>query len=236
MLCDYMPTARQKKQKIRKGADKYLLSIDRKYDMVLKQIIDLGYEDLVVPYQKGWKRSFVLHDNVRENKQAAFFEGILEKINTVQYSMRKDFKMKRRGRGRWGYIDQPQELETLYSYDFKQMKFTEEEIPWFHPEEYWYNRLWYTRYVFSEPWRFVLKTEPNMITKRKRLNEELERQLHELSTIVDFYPARARLCKIQGYSYRGWGLDYQDDNNPFKNRQKQLVVQELFDMEYIPAL
>ena len=237
MFCDDMPSARQKKRKVRKGSDKYLLAMDRKLDMVMKQRRDLGYEDLAVPYQKGWKRSFALRDDVRKSTRAAFFEGILEKINTVQYSMRKDFKKKRRSRGRSGYIAQPQELRALYPSYFQRMKFTEEELSWFHPEEYWctHCRLWRTRYVFREPWRFVLKTEPNMITQRKRLDEELERQLHELRTIVEFYPARTRLYKLHGYKSRHWFLDYHDDNNPFTNRQKQLVVQELFDVEYIPV-
>ncbi len=240
MLFDNLPTARQKKRKTRKDFDKRLLAVDREYSKVWQQIRNLGYEDLEIPYQRGWKRTFVLRDDVRQSTRAAFFEGILEKINTEQYSSRKDFKKKRRRRGKSGYVVRPQELQKPGLYEFQRMRLTEEETRWFQEEEYWCPRskCWRIQYVFREPWRFVLKTGPNMITQRRKHDWELECRKAELERILDAYPARSRLDWLHGRGYKwykAWGYreDVRLSGNPFKNKQKEQVVRELFEIENI---
>ncbi|MDR2038567.1 MAG: hypothetical protein LBQ60_11655 [Bacteroidales bacterium] len=240
MLFDNLPTARQKKRKIRKDFDKRLLALEREYRNVCRLIRDLGYEELAVPYQCGWKRSFVLRDEEKQSTRADFFGNILEKINSVQFSTRKDFKKKRRRRGKSGYVVRPQELKKLSLWEFQKMQFTGEEASWFMEEEYWcpHGKCWRTQYIFREQWRFVLKTEPNMITRKRKLDRELEQRQSELDRLLGSYPAKPRLDWLRGYGYKwykAWGYmeDVRLSENPFKNKQKEQVVWELFEIDRV---
>ncbi len=79
--------------------DKQLLKLHREEDTLWKQRANLGWEPLTPPVQKGWKRFFVLREDVARSKQADFYERILKKINTYAQSYRKDFKGKKEGEG-----------------------------------------------------------------------------------------------------------------------------------------
>ncbi|MDR3094736.1 MAG: hypothetical protein LBU62_08880 [Bacteroidales bacterium] len=223
-----LQSARQKKRKVREDRDKHLLAQKREMQQVCRLIWNLGYEDLAVPYQRGWKRSFVLRDDVAQSALAAFFAGILAKINVQQYSSRKDFKKKRRRRGKSGYIVREQHLRTLEWWEFQKMNFTEEEVAWFQEEEYFVRKHQQIRYVFREPWRFVLKTEPNMVTKHRRIDMNLERRKQELDCIY-CYPARARLDWLSGGSYK-WKMK-QFPENPFKNKSFNQVIGEFISQD-----
>src|SRR5438309_7971971 len=89
-------TARHKKRMQHEDRDKQLLALDREEDELYKQQRNLGWIELHPPVVRGWKRYFVLREDVAKAKQAAFFESILSKINTTEYSYRKDFKVKKR--------------------------------------------------------------------------------------------------------------------------------------------
>src|SRR5689334_8102577 len=100
---------RQRKRAQRKNYEKSLMRLYRGYDALRSQLHRLGYERLDPPVQRGWKRSFVLRDHPLQRithspkREEAFFQNILEKINTTQYSSKRDFKVKRRRRGRKVY-------------------------------------------------------------------------------------------------------------------------------------
>ena len=42
-------------------------------------------ERLETPYQKGWKRLFVLKENIARSDKAELYQQILDKIKNVQY-------------------------------------------------------------------------------------------------------------------------------------------------------
>jgi hypothetical protein len=45
----------------------------------------MGYVPLEPPVQRGWKRTFVLRADVASSAKAVFYQGILDKINRVDY-------------------------------------------------------------------------------------------------------------------------------------------------------
>src|SRR5882757_7565214 len=96
-------TARQKKRMQREDFEKRLLRLDRDRKKLVRQQNDLGYKPLIPPYQRGWNRSFVLKEGVTADKHKAFFQGILDKINTYDWSYRKDFWIRRRRYARKQY-------------------------------------------------------------------------------------------------------------------------------------
>lgn len=73
---------RQKKRMQYEDFDKQLISLDKKRDDLQELKRNLGWEPLIPPVQKGWKRFFVLRDDVERSKHAEFFQNILKKINT----------------------------------------------------------------------------------------------------------------------------------------------------------
>lgn len=74
------------------------------------------------PYQKGWKRSFVLREDVAKSGVAAFYSNLLPKINMTDYAADKSFKRKIRRKRKKGY-----EVRTLYLREFSTCE-------WHHPK------------------------------------------------------------------------------------------------------
>lgn len=166
----------------------------------------LGYEPLDPPIQRGWKRTFVLREDIKLSPHAEFFENLLKVINTVQYSHRRDFKKKKKRKGRKVHIDRIQQPEVLHEYLFK--KLTAEQQQYFREEleikaHRQHEKI--RKYIFTQVWRFVLKVSPNMITEVKIIDPELESRQTQLDNYIERNRLRPRICKIRGetYHYRG---------------------------------
>lgn len=201
-------SARQKKRMQYADFDKQLIQIDRRESELSFLKYNLGWEPLTPPVQKGWKRFFVLRDDVARGKQAEFFEGILKKINTYDWSYRKDFMVKRRRLGRKKYMVKTQRLLEPDEQHFKKLGFTDVEQQLFCVEdrtEKW-SKQPVKRFVFVEPWRFVLRVRPNMIDQIRKKDAALESQIQQLSNHIDRNDLRKKIAKALGdsYNYRWW--------------------------------
>lgn len=89
-----LKTARQKKRLRIKDLHKYLRWLHRERSRLWKLQRELPLLPLELPYQKGWKRTFVLRHDVAASEKAPFYQALLNKINTVRYSHDKRFRMK----------------------------------------------------------------------------------------------------------------------------------------------
>jgi hypothetical protein len=224
-------TVRQKKRMQYEDFDKQLLRLYREDKALGLRAKNLGWEPLIPPVQKGWKRFFVLREDVAGSKHAEFFERILKKINTYDWSYRKDFKIRKRKFGKKHYVVKPQILLQPYPYHFAKLDFTEEEKRFFH-EEYRYTRSgeMIKYYVFNEPWRFVLRIRPNMIDKIKKIDGEIESRSKEIDNYLDENDFRNRLTKIlDGDCYRWWRKSKEKVKyrNPLKNKSIQHLLNEI---------
>ncbi len=169
ILCYRIRTARQKKRMRYEDFDKQLLALSKEENILYKNKYTPQWESLKPPFQRGWKRYYVLRDDIARGKHAEFFENILKKINTHDWSYRKDFKVKKRKFGRKIYVVKAQPLLKPDEWHFNKLGFNEAEKQFFHPE-YVYEQArgkFVKRYVFNEPWRFVLRVRPNMIDQEK---------------------------------------------------------------------
>lgn len=177
---------RQRKRRAHLDFDKRLISLYREQRNIDAQQRLLGYEELNPPVQRGWKRLFVLRDDIRRSSDANFFQSILDKINTVTYSWRKDFKVKKRQRGKKIYVVREQELRRLSESCIKKLKFTTEELAYFElarvPDGKPGGGQWL--YTFLEPWRFRLKIEPNIIRRTRVMDFDLERRKKEIDQFL----------------------------------------------------
>lgn len=90
-----LKTARQKKRLQKTDFDKQVIQIIKKRDQYCQQRRNLPWIPLEVPYQRGWKRHFVLRADIKRSAMADFYEGLLKHINTIQHSADRSFKTRK---------------------------------------------------------------------------------------------------------------------------------------------
>ena len=65
-------SARRKKRLVKKDVDKQLIRLDKLRHSLTDQIRNLPPIILEKPYQRGWKRLFVLRDDIKRSDKADF--------------------------------------------------------------------------------------------------------------------------------------------------------------------
>jgi hypothetical protein len=232
ILCYRLRTARQKKRMQFEDFDKYLLSLDRESRQLQQRQNDLRWETLDPPVQKGWKRFFVLKEGVTSKDQTEFFEGILKKINSFEWSHRKEFRIKRRRNGRKIYRIKEQKLVEPEAWQFKKLGFSENEKKFFHLEWKYYSDKTTpaVKYVFNQPWRFVLRVRPNMIYRMRSLDPLLQSRMQEMDNFIKRNGLNGRRIKLV-YGGNRWNHkprgDRYDEQNPLKNKPLQRTLDGL---------
>jgi len=222
-------TARQKKRMQHEDFDKQLIQLYKEERSLYLQQRNLGWEPLIPPVQRGWKRFFVLREDVARSKQTQFFENILKKINTEDWSYRKDFRVKKRRFGRKTYVVKGQQLLKPCEYHFNKLGFTDAEKQFFH-SEFSYEKgfgKFIKRYVFNEPWRFVLRIRPNTIDKKRKVDSELESRLQQMHNYLERNDYKKRQSKIvHGYTkYRHWREEeIEKEKYVFKNKSLNQIL------------
>ncbi|MGM5630600.1 hypothetical protein O2K51_06810 [Apibacter raozihei] len=224
-----LPSFRWRKRRIIKGKDKRLIQLRKESDKIRMIIENLGFEELETPIRKGYERLFVLREDVRENKKSDFYQNILNKINTYRYSNEKKFakrkRKKRLSKHKYKLAEIQQILLEPEKHHFEKLTFKEDEKKLFILIQYYdyQSRKWKEKYVFSEPWRFVLKVRPYFITKIRKKDWELEKRRDEIDRIIYEDKINSlRLQKIKSRSNRwkswlGEKEKYQLNPDPTQN-------------------
>lgn len=234
ILCYRLRTARQRKRMRYKDHDKQLIRLHKQENELYLKKRNVGWEVLQPPVQKGWIRFFVLREDVAVSRHAAFFQSILQKINTYEYSWKKDFKKKKRKRGRKIYVVKPQYLLRPYEYQLYKMQLTAVEKQFFR--EVWemdWKRQPVKRYEFIELWRFVLKVKPNMVNRIRIKDAALESEIQLLDNYMERNDLRKRQSKVVSgfYKYRHYH-DFEKYNEVDAFKNKSLVdIQDLIRLE-----
>lgn len=195
---------RRRKRLLKEERDKKLVRTFKELRKLKKAQCALGYADLVPPVQKGWKRFFVLRPDAAAGKDAGFFLGLLEKVNTTTYSHRKDFKYKCRRNGKRVDVERVQKVKMFWTWEFKKLHLAEKEKPYFKLDWFVNDRGHLIPiYVFTEPWRFVLKVKPNMITKVKVIDPGMMSLESEIDGYLDRNMLVPRVVRLLRGSYSG---------------------------------
>jgi hypothetical protein len=227
-------TARQRKRERIEDFHKYLRRIYKEVNHLNKLKYQLPLQPLAHPYQKGWLRTFILRPDVAISRQAAFYQELLKKINTVEYSNDKKFRIKKR---KWKrkkvWVDKPQYLREFDERSFfsRDCKLTEQEKRLFHREERTYKctKAVSIHYVFTERWRFILKVMPRIITHIKMVDGTLDGQIQRLDNRITTHHLRHKLWKeINGrvYNYR---KNIPRPPDPFKRKSLTTILNEVYN-------
>lgn len=189
-------SSRRRRRDIKKYKDKKYIRLDKQRDELRQKEQDLGFEPLEAPYQKGFKRSFVVREELHSEAKNAFYNELLPYINTMQYSLRKDFKKRKRIRRKKVYVETLQEMRE-YCYGFhkipdqfkshfvKKEKLTKDK------------KQTYFVYVFAEPWRYKLKVEPHIITHRKVIDNVLNSEIQQLENYIERQHLEPKIAKAK---------------------------------------
>jgi hypothetical protein len=199
-------SARRKKRLVKTDRDKRLIQLHKRRAELWRLERLMPVVPLEQPYQRGWKRFFVLRDDVKRGPRAAFFEALLTKINTVTYHPDKSFKQKKRRKKRYGFYFRQQLLREFdpYSWQLNRMKLTDDEKACFtRVEKYDHqNRRWAIKYMVTEPWRFVLKIAPHIIAHIKPVDADRAREIAYIDNHVTNFFLEPRISLLtRGRSY-----------------------------------
>jgi hypothetical protein len=202
-LSSRLKSERRKKRLQKKEQDKKLMHLYHEFKRLQREQQNLGFADLIPPVQKGWKRFFVLRQDVVVSKDGKFFQELLEKINTTTFSHRKDFKKKRKKNGKRVDVDRIQKPKEFMECEFRKLALTEREKLFFKEEwRFCYRNRLYKVYVFTEPWRFVLRVKPNMVTQVRIIDPLLKQRADEIDNYLERNSLYGRVFKVMGNHHR----------------------------------
>ena len=221
---------RSRRRAVKKASDKQLLRLHQEEDAIYKRMTNLEWVPLTPPIQQGFVRLFVVRSDVRRTKQGPFYEKLLGKINTRQWSHRKDFKEKRRRFGKKVYVERAQRLVDVDERKFRSNHFSEAERMCFSEVLVYkqHCRIPVKVYRFIEDWRFVLRVQPNMITRVRIKDVDLEAKAADIDRFFSFDCRRERIIKLL-YGYDRWrwkSTPLERIHDPFKNRSFNEVLAE----------
>lgn len=224
-----LKTARQKKRLQKKDFDKQVIQIIKKREQYWQQRCDLPWVPLEEPYQRGWKRHFVLREDIQRSAMGHFYQQFLKNINTFQFSPDKSFKAKRKRKQRKTTVDRKQFLREFPEWQWNSDKYhslNELEKTQFHLYEKWDDKSKTVKmvYRFNEPWRYVLKIVPNLITHVKLLDSQLEQDIQRLDNFITQHQIEARIYKLTGGAYHY--LEWADIDKPrYIESKKEALLQ-----------
>lgn len=227
---------RQKKRIRITASQKKLLSIYAKQLQLDKAMRNQEYIPLNPPLQRGFKRYFILREDVSIGKDSDFFKHLLKKINTVEFSHRKDFKRKKKKKGKRIYVDRPQMLREFWPHELKKSGLTEKEMRFFKEVEEAIHKKVYKKFVFAQPWRYQLKISPHLITHIQRINPILLQQAAELDKYLIKHHLSHKLYKlIYGSCFKcNWKGEEQDKYKPFTDPKYLRNALQIYEEEKAP--
>lgn len=225
-------SARNKKRSLKADFNKRLIHLHKLECKLWDAEENLPWVPLPEPYQKGWKRYFVLREDSKRSNNAAFYRSLLDKINTIQYSKDKAFTVKKRRKRRKVHELMEQSLREFYEWEWNDPRFklTENEKKHFYRKETWSHKSnsILVKYVFTEPGKFVLQVRPHIITHTKMIDEALEREIQLLENHIVRNNLRHKILQITNGRRQRWRKD--DSENPkYKNPLKNKPLHSILD-------
>ncbi len=231
-----LKTKRQKRRALKEDREKQLLRLYEQSKELYEAQRNLPMVPLNEPFQKDWKRTFAMHKSDLYGDKVDFYQCLLDKINTAQYSRDKQFRdpLHRKKNGQKLYRIHDQSIKEFEAYEWNDPKllFTDKERELFQRVEYWHTifRQQRVKYVFTEPWRYKLIVTANIIYEVR----EEDGILKQMESELDNYLRRANLWnaiyKVRDGSVYNWKREMPEKakyRNPFKNKPFTAMLDEV---------
>ncbi len=201
---------RQKRRALEEDRQKQLLRAHNEAVKIYELRRSLPMVPLKEPYQKGWKRTFILRRDQWLTPATMLYEQLLNKINTQQTCNDKLFRdpLRRKKNGQKLYRVYEQTLKEFTPWEWRdpKLELTEKEKELFQPLEYWHDtyREVRVKYEFMEPWRYELVVKPHIIYQVKEDDNVLEQRENELDFFRNNAYGRQALWKYRDGSIYNW--------------------------------
>lgn len=194
------------------NAEKAIISTYRKYMRLIRAKHSMRLVELEKPIRSGYKKYFVLREDVAKSREAHVYREILKHVQSVTYSrdkkfLYKDYKTKKMlpvqhtprpiDHRNWNKILEAGALTIKQRAMFIQVwKQTNPKNP----------KVGHYQWVFQKDWVFAEKIEPHYKTHSLMLDPQLESQLQEVMNKIERNNLWPKIDKAIGRSnsYHGY--------------------------------
>lgn len=154
------------------------------------------------PIQKGFRKDFVLREDITRRRDSHEITRILSAINQTVYCQKEDFKVKK-----WHskqMEDIPHKLRHIPANQWDRLQWPPHYKKWFTFREGVIENKWGTLiikgYWFNYPYMFVEKVSPHIVTHIKQHFPDIEREEAEIKRFFELHNGWARLDHLNGNS------------------------------------
>ncbi len=196
---------RTSKRKTIESTDKKLIRLRKRMNELYKAERALPYIKLDKPIQRGFKKSFVMRDDITRRKDARDLSRILGIVNETVYCKNPEFKSKKYHNNQMEDI--PHAIRHIPANKWDTLELPDHFKKWFTYE----SRIKYGAYgtsyeikgyFFKFPWMFEPKVSPNFITHIQEIDPNIKSELSEINRFFDNHNGWPRLGKLQGGNFK----------------------------------
>jgi hypothetical protein len=214
--------------------DKQVIAAVREYHALSQRRYTITR--LPQPYQRGWRRHYVLAERAMHHPDRPMLESILEVIGSAIVHHSRSFQ-RRRGRSRkLCEIEQPLRPIPIHEWQHKHYP-----NAWFRFFRYellleW-NGHWQPYRVFDQPSLYRLKVERNWIHDIRQIDSAIESRLSELERWLECHNGWHRHGRLKGHrqSYRWCNGEKDKQRQLAKEHRREIASARLNFPELDPA-
>lgn len=194
-------TDRRTKRTSYEDFDKLLIQKQRRLNEIHKAERELPLVPLPVPIQRGWRKGFVIRDDVLRRSDAHELRRILPQVQCFIYSNRADFKAKKYHSKQEENI--PHEIAMVPEKSWDKLQWPEYfKTKWFSFRTVIKAGAFGTTYLvkgwhFRYPWMFVPEVQAHYATHSKNVDPNLAREKAEIYNFFEKHNGWCRLDKIR---------------------------------------
>jgi hypothetical protein len=211
--------------------DKTAIRLQKEYSVLIQKKYRLPKIELEKPIRSGFKKFYVLRDDIANRQDAGVFKSILKVINDTIYCKNEEFKAKKYYSKQLENL--PHDLKFIGVKEWIDKKYPESWKKYFDLKtkvvRSRHGQYSFTGYFFRYEWYFVPKIEPHFITHLPQLDPELEAKLEEIRNTMDQKGYWRRLDHLRGSNK--W-KQYRDGHTPQELTAQAMLEAQLFDFEY----
>jgi hypothetical protein len=217
--------------------DKQVLALEREAKELWRAKREKPWIKLDEPIQRGWKRFFVLRDDVKNRSDAPIIREVLKRVNVTQYCDNEEFEDYNWKAEQWyprRHDPKPigiGEAEKDPTFNARHRKFLLRGTDW-HYHHGWRKLI--DGYWFKDKWMLDQKVEPHFVTHYQELDSDIETRLAEIDKhLYDDWKAHGRLIKLHGWHNWHWSdRDKQPNDDTIAEALRELFILETYGDDY----